>query len=174
MARFVIVSGESEVSVRARTNVNTVTMTTTEIVGSLDADTTPSGVFLATPVPASRIEVPVGALSSGNPLYDHEGRRRFNSSHYPLVVAELATAIPLGGGRHVVCWRLTLHGRTGDLHGELAAYAIEPDLIMVEGKHHLDVQNWGVHLGGMLGIRVHPEADFSVRLVARRPRNSTL
>lgn len=173
MARFEIVPGESEVLVRARTNVNTVTMTTTEMVGSVDADTSSSGVFLGTPVPASRIEIPVAALRSGNRWYDYEGRRHFEAARYPMAVAELATAIPLGGGRHWVHWRLTFHGHTGDLHGELSAYAIDPHAIMIEGNHHFDVQHWGVHAGGLLGVRVHPDADFSVRLVARRPRHPT-
>ena len=148
-------------------------MTATDVVGDLDAEMTPNGVFLAVPVPGCRVEVPVAALHSGNPLYDREGRRRFDAAHYPAVVAELVMAIPLGRGKHRVTWRLTLHGATHDLDGELQAGAIDADAIMVEGRHRLDVRRWGVHPGGFLGIHVNPEADFSVRLLGRRRATST-
>jgi hypothetical protein len=168
VARFDLVPGESEVRVSASTNVNTVTMRTGDVVGHLDAKTTPGGVFLAVAVPLSRIELPVSSLHSGNPIYDREGRRRFDAEHYPLVAAELVTAIPLGGGVHRVTWRLTFHGATHDVDGHLVARAVDPDWIVVDGDDRFDVRDWGVQPGGLLAIRVHPTATFAVHLLAGR------
>ncbi len=169
MGRFDLVPSESEVLVSASTSLHhTVKMTTGDVVGHLDAETTPGGVFLAVAVPLCRIELPVRSLRSGNPFYDREGRRRFDAEHYPLVAAELVTAIPLGAGRHRVTWRLMFHGATHDLTGDLIARAIDADSILVDGDSHFDVRDWGVQPGGLLGIRVHPTARFAVHLLARR------
>lgn len=168
MVRFDLVPGESEVRVSASTSLHTVTMRTGDVVGHLDAETTPGGVCLAVVVPFCRIELPVGSLHSGNPLYDREGQRRFDTEHYPLVAAELVTAIPLGAGVHRVTWRLTFHGATHDVSGELTARAVDDDSITVDGDHCFDVRDWGVQPGGFLVIRVHPMARFAVHLLARR------
>jgi len=168
MARFDLVPGESEVVVSASTSVHTVTMRTGDVVGHLDAETTPGGVFLAVAVPLCRIELPVGSLHSGNPFYDREGQHRFDAEHYPLVAAELVTAIPLGAGVHRVTWRLTFHGATHDVNGDLVARAVDADSITVEGNNCFDVRDWGVQPGGILVIRVHPTARFAVHLLARR------
>ncbi|HEY5012502.1 MAG TPA: YceI family protein [Acidimicrobiia bacterium] len=168
MARFDLVPGGSEVRVSASTSLQTVTMTTGDVAGHLDAETTPGGVFLAVAVPWCRIELPVGSLHSGNPLYDREGRRRFDAERYPLVAAELVTAIPLGAGVHRVTWHLTFHGATHDVIGDLVARAVDADSIVVDGDNLVDVRDWGVQPGGLLVIRVHPRARFAVHLLARR------
>jgi hypothetical protein len=170
VARFDLVQGESEVLVRAHTSLETVTMKTTKVVGYLDAEMAHGGVFLAVPVPSCRIELSVAALHSGNPFFDREGRRRFDAAHYPLVAAQLVTAIPLGAGKHRVTWRVSLHGATRDLDGDVWARVVNADAIRVDGEHRFDVRHWGVEPGGLLGIRVHPEASFAVRLLARRQR----
>ena len=157
--------------VSASTNVQTVTMTTGDVVGHLDAETTPGGVFLAVAAPSGRIELPVGSLHSGNPIYDREGKRRFEAERYPLISAELVTAIPLGAGSHRVTWRLTIHGATHDVNGELVARAVDSDSILVDGENHVDVRDWGIRPGGFLVLRVHPTAQFAVHLLARRSSN---
>ena len=168
MGRFDLVSGESTVRVSARTTINTVTMSTSAVVGALDAETTDHGVFLAVTSPPCRIQVPVSELRSGNPLFDHEGQRRFDAAHYPLIGAELMTAIPLGEGVHLATWRLEFHGATHDLDGHLLARAADDASIIVESQCHFDVRHWGVEPGRFLAIQVHPEASFEVRLRARR------
>jgi len=172
MARFDLVPGESTVLVSASTSVHTVTLTTGDVVGHLDAETTPGGVFLAVAAPLCRIELPVGSLHSGNPFYDREGRRRFDAEHYPLVAAELVAAIPLGAGVHHVTWRLTFHGATHDVDGDLVARAVDADSIVVDGDNRVDVRDWGVQPGGLLVLRVHPTASFAVHLLARRRRSA--
>ncbi|MGZ6575722.1 MAG: DMP19 family protein [Solirubrobacteraceae bacterium] len=81
VVRFDLVPGESEVRVSASTSLHTVTMRTGDVVGHLDAETTARGVSLAVAVPWSRIELPVGSLHTGNPLYDREGQRRVDAEH---------------------------------------------------------------------------------------------
>ena len=170
MAHFDIVSGESEVLVSATTSLHPVTLTTSDVVGELDIETTPTGVFLAV-APSCRIELRVDSLHSGNAFYDREGKRRFDARHHPLVTAQLVTAIPLGAGRHRVTWRLTFHGATHDIRGDLTARGVDDDSIVVEGDNAFDVRDWGVQPGGFLVIRVRPEARFAVRLLARRCAN---
>ena len=82
------------------------------------------------------------------------------------------TAIPLGAGKHRVTWRLAFHGVTRNIDGELLARAVDADSILVEGEHDFDVRNWGVEPGEVLGVHVHPEADFAVHLLARRQLDS--
>jgi hypothetical protein len=171
MVRFDIVPGSSTVRVRATTTVNTVTMTTTDVLGHVDAETTAAGVFLAVAEPPGHLELRVDALHSGNWFYDREGLRRFDAAHYPLVAADLVGAIPLGGGAHRVTWLLTFHGATRQVSGELLAQHVDPDSILIEGEHDVDVRTWGLQPTGLLSIRVNPEAIFSVSLLARR-RNS--
>lgn len=171
MVRFDLVPGESEVFVSASTSVHTVTMSTGDVLGDLDAEITPDGVFLAVAAPLCRIELLVGSLHSGNPFYDRVGQRRFDAEHYPLVAAELVSAIPLGVGVHRVTWRLTFHGTTHDVDGDLVARAVDATSITVDGGNRFDVRDWGIRPGGFLGIRVHPTARFVVHLLARRRVN---
>ncbi|MBK5289992.1 MAG: YceI family protein [Acidimicrobiia bacterium] len=151
------------------TTLQTVEMSTGDVGGRLDAEITPGGVVLAVVGPLCRVEVPVGSLHSGNALYDWEGRRRFDAEHYPLVSAELVTAVPLGAGVHHVTWRLAFHGAAHDVDGDLVARAVSADSIVVDGGNGFDVRDWGIQPGGFLGVRVRPTARFAVHLLARRP-----
>lgn len=168
MVCFDLVPGDSEVLVSVSTTLQTVTMTTGDVDGHLDAEITPGGVFLAVAVPLCRIELPVASLHSGNPFYDREGQRRFDAKHYPLVAAELVTAIPIGAGVHHVTWCLTFHGATHNVEGDLVARAVDANSIVIDGGTRFDVRDWGIQPGGLLVIRVHPTARFVVHLLARR------
>lgn len=170
MARFELIRGGSEVVVRARMSpgARTITMVTHDVVGAFDAELTPVGVFLAITRPACRIEVPVHTMHSLNPLLDREGRRRFDAKHYPVITAELVTAIPRGSGLHRVTWRLHFHGEVHDVDGDMAARALTLDTIRLEGEQSFNVRRWGVATGGYLGLHVDPEARFAVKLLARR------
>jgi polyisoprenoid-binding protein YceI len=101
-------------------------------------------------------------------LFDAEGRRRFDATHYPRIEATLAAAIPLGDGRHRVRWRMTFHGTTRDLVGDLVVRELDANSLAVEAEQRFDVRHWGVEPGSVLAIRVRPEATFVVRLIARR------
>ncbi|MGZ7019427.1 MAG: YceI family protein [Acidimicrobiia bacterium] len=164
--RYCVIAGSSHVEVAVRTSVGTIAMAADEIAGELDADVGARGVYLAVTRPTCRIEVPVRALHSGNRMLDHEGRRRFEANRYPLVVAELVGAIPCADGEHRVTWRLTVHGRTHDIDGSMSVETVTDDVIHVQGSESFDLRDWGMEPGSYLGLKVHPDAKFTVDLLA--------
>jgi hypothetical protein len=166
VTRYRIEPGSSQVGVVVALSIGTISMAAREISGELDAEMTEHGVFLTVTQPACRLEVPVHALHSGNPLLDREGRRRFDAQHFPLVVAELVGAVPRSAGDHFVTWRLTLHGQTHDLDGEMRVLARDADSFVASGSEMFDVRDWGFTPGGYLGVKVRPHATFSVDLLA--------
>jgi hypothetical protein len=166
MTRYRVVEGRSRVEVAVRTTVGPIALTAEEVSGAFEAERSEHGVFLAVTRPTCRIEVPVRALHSGNWLFDREGRRRFDARRHPLVVAELVGAIPRSGGEHWVAWRLTFHGRTRDLMGAMRVADAAANAIRIRGCESFDVREWGVEPGGRLGVKVEPQADFTVDLFA--------
>ncbi len=160
MARYRLLPGDSEVSVRASSNLHAITMVSSAVEGWFDDDTS-----------GGAIELRVDSLRSDNPLYDREGARRLDVKHYPTITGRIVSATPGTENQSTVRGELTFHGATREVEGELRV-SRDGERIVIEGEQEFDVREWGVKPPRLLMLRVHPEARVRVRLVGEREATS--
>lgn len=166
--RYELVPEESGVHVRASSSLHAVTMDATGLTGYLEAEVGEDGAVAPDPTPRGRLVLAVDRLRSGNPLYDREGARRIDADRFPEIVGELVAMEHLGDGRHRTTGRLTFHGETCDVEGELVVRRPDARTVVLDGEQVFDVRDWGVRPPRVLMLRVHPDARVRVHLVARR------
>ncbi len=161
MTRYRIEPRDSTVTFAAKTSLHPV-VATAPATGWFEADIS-TDRFAADSTVAGSLEIAVDALSSGNPLYDAETRRRIDVGAHPLIVAEIASTVAVEGPSAVVEGTVTFHGETVLLEGELA---LQPGPVLI-GEGTIDLRWWDLHPPRLLVFRVEPEVVISVELTLR-------
>jgi polyisoprenoid-binding protein YceI len=156
----------SAVLVEARSNVGVVRFGTTALDGTIEAVT--DGHHLDTTGTChARLTVPLSGLTSGNALYDAELQQRLAVQRYPNVLVELAHAAPIGQSDHHVAGRVTLHGVTAELEGDVRITQPDPGTVLVKGDSVIDIREFEISLPSVLMLRIYPEVTVSLHLLAR-------
>jgi len=164
MAAYTIVPGESEVAVGAKSTLHAIDGSAVDVTGSVEGDAGEDGRLRSL---GGRIEVPVGSLRSGNPLYDRELQRRVDARRFPSILGKVRTAAPLGAdGLFQVTGDVTFHGVTREVEGKVLVRS-EGDRLVVEGEHVFDIRDFGVKPPKILAFRVEPTVKVRIRLVAK-------
>jgi polyisoprenoid-binding protein YceI len=164
MAARRILSEASEVLVDARSSLHAIHGRASRLSGQVEVD-----IVAGRPGPtfAGRIEVPVGGLRSGNPVYDRELHRRVDARRFPTITGEVRSATAVGDdGVFRVEGDLTFHGVEQRISGEVRV-SVDGDSVVVEGEHVFDVRDFGITPPRILMLRVEPEVTVRIRLVAR-------
>ncbi|MGI9579086.1 MAG: YceI family protein [Microthrixaceae bacterium] len=117
------------------------------------------------------VRIDVGLLKSGNPLVDRETKRRINAAEHPeiigTVIGSKRTGSLVAGGEHYeVHGEIGFRGHVGPAHGEVTA-SLADDTLTVEGTETFDVRDWGLTLPRMGLLKVHPDVEVRIELVAR-------
>jgi polyisoprenoid-binding protein YceI len=122
-------------------------------------------------VPAqARLELPVSLLSSGNPLYDRELRRRIDARRYPVISGEMKLMQKVDGDhRYRVSGDISFRGVTRTYEDEMTLTAVDDHTIRLQGERTFDVRDFGMHPPKILSLKVYPDVTVKVDLVARRP-----
>ena len=163
MAAYTIVPGASEISIGAKSTVHAIKGSAVDVDGSLDAELDGGGLVRSL---AGRIDLPVAALRSGNPLEDAELQRRMDARRYPRICGEVRKAVPLGDdGLFRVEGDVTFHGVTRAVEDTLLVRC-EGDGLILEGEHVFDIRDFGVKPPRILMLRVDPMVKVRIRLVA--------
>lgn len=97
---------------------------------------------------------------------DRELRSRMNSDRYPAVTAVLQEVTAAGGGNYRMTGALTLHGRTQRVTGEASVGLEDPALLTLRGRLQLDIRDFGLVPPKLLMLKVHPEIEVHLELVA--------
>jgi YceI-like domain len=136
-----------------------------KVSGFIDAEF--SGDSLTTePAPKMHVEVPVEQLRSGNNLQDREMWKLIDSRRFPLVAADLRSlARDAADGRYRAGGDVTLAGRQRRYDGNLTVVR-DGDRLRVEGELRLDIRDFGLQPPRFLMLRVEPEVNVRLRLVA--------
>lgn len=173
MTRYVVDSSRSVVWFEGRSSLHPIRAETNQVTGWLDVAVTSDGnLDLSTP-PAGGIEVAVGGLSSGNPLYDAEIRRRADARRYPVITAALAALVAgaAGGaaGRFTAAGTVTYRGADRPVSGELQFSFPDGASVRIEGSHIFDMRDFGLDPPRILMLKVSPSLEVGMTLVAARP-----
>lgn len=159
----------SRLFIEARSSVHPIHSESKGPEGFIDAEVTGDGQLdLRHPVTA-RLELSVDRLSSGNPLYDREMKRRVDARRYPGITGELREMRPAGTPhRYLATGDVTFGGVTRSVTDELAVSMPDDTTIVLEGEHVFDVRQFAMEPPRIMMLRVHPDVNVRVRIVAAR------
>jgi polyisoprenoid-binding protein YceI len=165
MSRFAIVPERARVRIEARSSVHPITGEASGLAGYLQVGGADGRLNLAEPA-EFHLEVPVGRLTSGNPLYDRELRRRLEIERYPLITGTARDVTEVAPGRYRVRGDLTVHGVTRTVEGELQLGFSGDGSLVVEGAQVFDIRQFGLEAPRLLMLKVDPEVLVRIRIEA--------
>lgn len=122
-------------------------------------------------VPGSTIDgevrVEVRRLRSGNGLVDRETQRRIDARRYPEIVGTVVSSQQQDDGSFAVTGDIAFRGETSRVEGTITV-SFDGSRVVLEGSQRFDVRDWGLQPPKLALLRVHPDIDVRIRLVAER------
>lgn len=169
MAHYEIVPDRSTLWIDATSSVHAIHSRVCGLTGFLDLEVDGSGALDLSAAPGGRLELPVALLSSGNPIYDREMKRRADARKYPTITGVLSglERIPGGGHTYTVRGDITFRGVTNTYEDTMAIVA-EEDLLVLEGHHTFDIRDFAMEPPRIAMLKVHPDVAVRVEITARR------
>ncbi|MDT7568798.1 MAG: YceI-like domain [Pseudonocardiales bacterium] len=169
MTKFLLVGERCELTATAKSTLHPIRAEATELTGWIEATPLDGALHPDAPVTA-RFELPLSALRVDNPLFGREVERRLEVKRHPLVVAEVdrvsGGAADTDPGRYRANGQLTLHGVRHPVGGTATLRVGDAGELHVTGQVRLDIRDFGLRPPSMLGLRVRPEVDVELRIVA--------
>jgi polyisoprenoid-binding protein YceI len=166
VARYRIDPDRSHVWIDGKSSVHPIHSSTDGLDGYVELEMGPEGVDLATK-PAARLSLPVSRLSTGNRLEDRELQRRIDARRYPTIEGVLALIDRSGdNGSYRIAGDITFHGVDRRYTDEMTIAAVDSDTIKLAGRSRFDVRDFGLEPPRMLMLRVEPEVDVRVEILA--------
>ena len=168
MTRYTIVPTESRVSIEARSSLHPIHSETDGLEGWFEADVLGGGRLNPATRPSGHLELPVDNLSSGNPLYDREMRRRVDARRHPTVAGDLTEMKATDEDhRYQVSGDVTFRGTTNSYVDEMRVSFPEDGVVHLEGSHVFDIRDFGMQPPKILSFRVYPDVTVTVAVVGR-------
>lgn len=168
MARYVIQSDRSTVSISASSSVHGLHTEADGLEGWVEIDVRADGSVDLTS-PAGHLDFPVEHLHSGNPLEDRELRRRIDARAHPMISGDLTSMTAAGrAGRYLVGGDLTFKGATNRYEDEMELTVVDAGTINLRGESVFDIRDFGMDPPRILMLRVHPDVRVEVDIVAVR------
>lgn len=163
MSRFVVTASASELQARARSSVHPLSYRA-PVTGAIDA-TVRDGRFDTTAPITAALEVDLDTLHGDDSLVDGEMRRRLDVQRYPRAKATVHDVTEGSGGVYRLRGELSLHGKTRPLEGD-ATVTLADDQLRATGSLTIDIREFGIKPPSLLIMRVHPEIEITIDLVA--------
>jgi polyisoprenoid-binding protein YceI len=159
--RYVVDPTRSRVWIDARSSLHPIHSESDGLEGWVDAEADGRRVT------AGEVQLAIDRLSSGNPLYDREMRRRADARRYPAISGRLTSAQPTGqDGCYRVDGEVTFRGVSRAYQDELHVQAGDDRTIELDGERVFDIRDFGMEPPRILALRVYPEVSVRVRIVA--------
>lgn len=166
MTSFEIVPDQSTVWIEAESSVHPVHGESTGLQGHIQA-TVADGQLDTANAPLFRITLPVEQLKSGNRLQDREMARRIDAKQYPTIEGTSTDVKHLEADRYLVRGNLTFHGVTREVEGEVQITHPDATTMVIEGEQVFDIRDFDVKPPKILTLKVHPEVNVRVKVIAR-------
>lgn len=167
MARYLISPERSRVSIDAKSNVHPIHAGTTGLTGRIDLEIGPNGqVDTASPA-SGQFSLPVSLLSSGNRMEDRELTKRLDARRYPSIDGVLENLEPdAASGSYRARFGLTCRGVSRQHDGVVNVTRIDDHTIELTGTARFDVREFGIEPPRVLMLKVEPEIDVRVDILA--------
>jgi len=171
LARYDIVPDRSQVWIDATSNVHPIHTRTDGVEGFLEVAVEGDGELDLDVAPQGRLSLPVARLSSGNALEDRELQRRVDARRFRTIDGRLSHIKAAGGdGRYLVRGDVTFRGVTNSYEEEMTVARLDEWTLQLEGRATFDIRDFGMDPPRLLMLKVDPEVDVRVAIVARRER----
>jgi polyisoprenoid-binding protein YceI len=167
MARYRILSERSHVWFDARSSLHPIHSGTDGLEGYVELDFEPGGVVDLSAHPSGRLTLPVSRLSSGSRMEDRELQRRIEARRYPTIEGVLDKMERSDGdGRYDVSGEVTFRGVSRKVKDEMTVAALDDETVQLAGRSRFDIRDFGMEPPRMLMLKVEPEVDVRVEIVA--------
>jgi polyisoprenoid-binding protein YceI len=163
VSRFVVTASASQLRANARSTVHPFSYRA-PVTGAVDASLRDGRFDTAAPITAS-LEIDLDTLRGDDALVDGEMRRRLDVQRYPRAKATVLDVSAGGGDVYRLRGELSLHGKTRPLEGD-ATVTLEGDQLRATGSITIDIREFGIKPPSLLIMRVHPEIEITIDLVA--------
>jgi len=167
--RYRIVPDRSYVWVDARSSLHPIHSKTDGLEGFVDIEMSPGGGIDLAVKPAGQLSLEVSRLSSGNRVEDREMQRRVDAQRYPTIEGVLGQIDRSGDdGSYRVSGEVTFRGVAHRCEDEMRVDVVDADTIQLVGKSRFDIRDFGMEPPRVLMLRVEPEVDVRVEIVATK------
>jgi polyisoprenoid-binding protein YceI len=167
VTRYALDPDRSRVWIEARSSLHPIHSETAGLEGWFEADLLGGGRVNPTVAASAQLELPVDLLSSGNPLYDREMRRRVDARRYPSISGRLTMIKETDtDGRYLVGGEITFRGVTRAYEDEMSLTVLDDATIQMEGAKSFDIRDFGMEPPKILTLRVYPDVSVRVSIVA--------
>ena len=163
---FRVLPTRSVVAVKARSNVGPITFVTESVSGEFGLHVSNDDLLLGHSM-TSRLEIPLGTLTSGNVLYDAEIMRRVDARRFPISTVELTTSARIGDtNSYELSGSLSLHGVTRGIEGVVTAELSTPETMVVNGKQLIDIREFELGVPSTFMLKIYPDVEIEMHLEA--------
>jgi polyisoprenoid-binding protein YceI len=166
MSRFVIQPDRSHLKVRARSSLHPI-HGTGPLNGHVDATVT-NGTFDPSAPTTGTVELQIESLRGEDEHFDEEMKRRLDAHRYPTITGTIKRAQPSGNGdgRYHMIGDLTFHGQTRTVEGDIKVRFRGERYLQAEGALQLDIRDFGIKPPKVFMLKVHPEIEVNVDVIA--------
>jgi len=169
LARYDIVPERSQVWIEASSNVHPIHTRTDGLEGFVDLDVEDGGRLNLAAGPKGQLSLPVARLSSGNSWEDRELQRRIDGRRFRTIDGQLTTMRATGSdGRYLVRGDVTFRGVTNTYEEEITVAELDERTLRMDGRTTFDIRDFGMEPPRVLMLKVHPQVEVRVAIVARK------
>jgi polyisoprenoid-binding protein YceI len=166
-SRYRIAPERSHVWIDAKSSVHPIHSSTDGLEGYVELEMTPDGAIDFGTKPAGKLSLAVSRLSTGNRLEDRELQKRVDARRYPTIDGVLDQVERSGAdGRYKVAGDITFRGVSRHYADQMTIEAVDGETIKLAGTSRIDVRDFGLQPPRMLMLRVEPEVDVRVEILA--------
>lgn len=167
MTRFTFDADRSQVWIDGSSSVHPIRASAKGVSGWIEVATIKAGVA-ASPKMSGEVHVAVDSLRSGNPIVDRETRRRIDAKRYPEISGTVVSAERIDPTHLAISGEIAFRGEERQVTGEVSVKR-SGDGLIIEGETRLDVRDWGMQPPRVALLKVHPEIDVRIHLIALPP-----
>ena len=167
MARYLIVPERSRVWIDARSNVHPIHSTTDGLEGHLEVNVGSDGRLAPDGPATGRLSLRVARLSSGSGFEDREMQRRIDARRFPLIEGMLDRIDSADGdGSYDVSGDVSFRGVARRMRDQMTIEVVDEATIRLSGSSRFDIRDFGMQPPRMLILKVEPEVDVRVEIIA--------
>ncbi len=169
MARFRFVPARSTVRIAGSSSLHPIETTADGVEGYVDLEFGPGGEVTSPATPVGTLTFPINKLSSGNAMEDRELYRRADIRKFPTIQGVLdKIGPPADDGTFRVGGDVTFKGVTRHYEHLLGITPVDDRTVELTGGSRFDIRDFGMEPPKVMMLKVHPEVDVSIAIVAER------
>jgi YceI-like domain len=167
LTRYRIAPERSHVWIEARSNVHPIRSSTDGLEGFVELSFGSDGEVDPSAAPSGKMSLPVSRLSSGKAMEDREMQRRVDARRFPTIDGTLCSIKPTGGDHvYLVKGDVSFKGVVRPHEDQMTIESAGDEEIKLQGSSQFDIREFGMEPPKILLLRVLPEVDVRVEIVA--------